>query len=66
MGSITTLALIIPIIILEFILMITAVIHILRNPIYRFGNRILWLIIVIFVQIIGPILYFLIGRGEKE
>ena len=55
----------IPIIIIELILMITALVHVLRHKNYRFGNRIIWLIIVICFQIIGPILYFTIGRGEE-
>lgn len=54
----------IPIVILELVLMVTALIHVLRHPNYRFGNRVLWVIVVLFVQIIGPILYFTIGRGE--
>jgi hypothetical protein len=56
---------IIPILLIELGLMITAVIHILTHKNYRFGNRILWMFIVIIFQIIGPILYFTIGRGEE-
>ncbi len=55
----------IPIIIIELILMITALVHVLKHKNYRFGNRIIWVIIVICLQIIGPILYFTIGRGEE-
>ncbi|WP_063515579.1 PLDc N-terminal domain-containing protein [Schleiferilactobacillus harbinensis] len=54
----------IPIIILELALMITALIHVLRHPHYRFGNKVLWIIIVVFIQIIGPIVYFAFGRGD--
>lgn len=53
-----------PLIILQFILAITALVHVLKNPNYRFGNKIMWIIIVLFVQIIGPVVYFTIGRGE--
>lgn len=56
---------IIPIILVEFILMLTALVHVLKHQNYRFGNRILWVIIVVVLQIIGPILYFTIGRGEE-
>jgi hypothetical protein len=55
---------IIPIVILELSLAITALIHVIRHPNYRFGNRIMWIFIVLLVQIIGPTLYFIIGRGE--
>lgn len=55
----------IPIIIIELVLMITALIHVLKHRNYRFGNRIMWIFIVVLVQIIGPVLYFTVGRGEE-
>lgn len=60
------LPLIIPIIILEWILAIVALVHVLKHPHYRFGNKPIWVIIVLFIQIIGPIVYFLFGRGRDE
>lgn len=56
----------IPVIILELVLAITALIHVLRHPHYRFGNKVVWVLVVLFVQIIGPVLYFIVGRGEEE
>ena len=56
----------VPLIILEFGLMIAAVVHVLRHPHYRIGNRALWLVIVIFIQIIGPIAYFVFGREDQS
>ena len=58
------LALLIPYILLELILAITALIHVLKHPKYKFGNRIIWVIVVLFIQIIGPVCYFIFGRGE--
>ncbi|MEA4890038.1 MAG: PLD nuclease N-terminal domain-containing protein [Clostridiaceae bacterium] len=55
----------IPILIVQLILMITALIHVLKHPVYRFGNKPLWIIIVIFGELIGPIVYFIFGRGEE-
>jgi hypothetical protein len=55
----------IPIFLVELILMVTALVHVLRNKRFRFGNRILWIIIVVFIQILGPIFYFTVGRGEE-
>ncbi len=55
----------IPLIILEISLSITALVHVLRHPHYRFGSKVMWILIVLFIQIIGPILYFTIGRGEE-
>ena len=55
----------IPLIIIEWILAITALIHVLRHPHYKFGNKPFWIVVVLFVQIIGPIVYFIFGRGEE-
>lgn len=55
----------IPIIIIDLALALTALVHVLRHPNYRFGNKVIWIIIVLFVQIIGPIIYFVFGRGEE-
>ncbi|MBM6745326.1 PLDc_N domain-containing protein [Drancourtella massiliensis] len=55
----------IPLIIIEWILAITALIHVLRHPHYKFGNKSFWIVVVLFVQIIGPIVYFIFGRGEE-
>ena len=58
--------LLIPYLIIEFVLAITALVHILRHPIYRFGNRVVWILVVLCFQIIGPVIYFIFGRGEDE
>lgn len=56
----------IPIAIIEIVLMLFALIHVLTHKNYRFGNRILWVIIVVVLcQFVGPILYLTIGRGEE-
>jgi hypothetical protein len=55
----------IPLLILELALMLTALIHVLKHNKYRFGNRILWVIIVVVINFVGPILYFTVGRGEE-
>lgn len=54
----------IPIAVIELTLAITALIHVLRHKNYRFGNRVFWVIIVLVDEIIGPILYFTIGKGD--
>ena len=55
----------IPLLLAELGLAIIALIHVLRHPSYRFGNKIMWSLIVLIVQIIGPIAYFAVGRGEE-
>jgi hypothetical protein len=55
----------IPLVIAELVLGITALVHVLRHPHYRFGNKVMWAFIVMLVQIIGPVVYFAFGRGEE-
>ena len=53
----------IPIIILQLTLTVAAIVHILRHDNYKVGNKTIW-ILVSFINTIGPIVYFLFGRGE--
>lgn len=54
-----------PLILIELVLALTALIHVLRHPHYKFGNKAVWIIVVLFFQIIGPVIYFVFGRGEE-
>lgn len=54
-----------PIVLIELVLMVLALVHIFRHDNYKYGNRIAWVIVVIMFQIIGPIMYFAIGRSEE-
>lgn len=55
----------IPLILIELALMLTALIHVLKHPNYRFGTKPLWIVIVVVLGFIGPIVYFAFGRGEE-
>ena len=56
---------IIPLIIAEFTLLGFTLHHILTHKTYKRGSRTMWLIIVIIgMQFIGPILYFLLGKED--
>lgn len=55
----------IPLAIAEFVLLGVTLRHILTHKNYKRGNRTMWLIIVIVgMQFIGPILYFLLGKED--
>jgi hypothetical protein len=54
---------IIPLIILQLILLVVALVDFLKNNPVR-GPRWLWLVLIIFFSIVGPILYFTVGRKE--
>jgi len=55
----------VPLIVAQLAFAVTAFVHVLRHPHYRFGNKVMWSFIVLLIQFIGPILYFTIGRGEE-
>jgi hypothetical protein len=54
----------IPIIIIQLGLMIFALIDLARRSTAN-GPRWMWAFVIIFINIIGPIAYFLIGRREE-
>ncbi len=54
----------IPLGILEVVLTGASLIHIFTHKTYRRGSRPLWAVISL-INIIGPVLYFTIGRGEE-
>ncbi|MGF7143846.1 hypothetical protein HNQ56_002276 [Anaerotaenia torta] len=55
----------IPLAVAQLALGITALVHVLRHPNYRFGNKVMWALIVMLVQTIGPVVYFAFGKGEE-
>ena len=55
--------LLIPIILIQLGLIVAALIDLARRPATR-GPKWLWVIIIVFVNFIGPIIYFLVGREE--
>ena len=50
---------------LPLTLLIIALIDILRSTFKDSTNKIIWVLVVIFVPFLGPILYLIIGRGQK-
>lgn len=53
----------IPILLLQLVLMIWALIDLSRRERTR-GPRWLWIVIIVLGELIGPIVYFLFGREE--
>lgn len=55
----------IPIVIAQLALLGYTLHHILTHRNYKRGNRTLWIVVAIIgMQIIGPVLYFLLGKEE--
>ena len=55
----------IPLVIVQFGLLGYTLYHILTHKTYKRGNRTLWLVVVlVLMNYIGPILYFLLGKED--
>jgi hypothetical protein len=60
------LAIIIPIVVVQLALLIAAVYDLTRaGRRVRGDNKVVWALIIVFIQIIGPLLYFFIGREQE-
>ena len=56
----------IPLIVAEFALLGYTLYHILTHKTYKRGSRVLWLVItLVFMNFVGPILYFLLGKEDS-
>ena len=55
--------LLIPIILLQFGMQIWAVIDLIRRPATK-GPKWIWIVVILALEIFGPVIYFLFGREE--
>ncbi len=62
-SIIGALPLLIPLFMLQLVLIVVALIDVIRRERVR-GNKIVWIIVIVAVNIIGPIIYLLFGRQE--
>lgn len=53
-----------PLIVIQFVLMIAALIDLSKRKNVTGNNKLLWALIIVFINTIGPIIYFIIGRKE--
>jgi len=53
--------LVMPLLVLQFILMTIALVDVIRNK-QTNGPFIMWIFIIVLVNLLGPILYFIFGR----
>ena len=58
-------ALLVPIVIIQLGLMIAALIDLGQGERrVRGGNKLVWVVVIVLVNLIGPIVYFVAGRDE--
>lgn len=55
-----------PILLIQLGLIIFCLKKILKQRSFKFLSKPVWIIIVLFVQLFGPIAYLLLERGENE
>ena len=56
----------IPVVLIQFALLGYTLYHIMTHKHYKRGNRTLWLVItIVFMNFVGPILYFLLGKEDE-
>lgn len=65
MDKSTLINLLIPVIVVQIILMVTALVQLRRASAVRGGYKWVWALVIIFINIIGPILFFAIGKKEN-
>ena len=53
-----------PLAIIQIGLMVAALIHIFRHDTYKMGNRVIWIVVSVCLNTVGPILYFVLGRSD--
>jgi hypothetical protein len=59
-------ALLIPIIVIQLGLMVAALVDLERDERrVRGGSKLVWAVVIVFVNVLGPIIYFVAGREES-
>ena len=63
-GLTQYLPLLIPVLILELGLMVAALLDLAKRTATR-GPKWVWVVVIVFVNFIGPVVYFVAGRGDE-
>jgi len=59
------LPILIPLMVVQFVLMITSIVSLVRKP-NPMSEKIVWLLVILLVNTIGPIIYFAVGSNHLE
>jgi len=55
----------VPLIILEVVLLVVALVDLAKRKHVTGGNKIVWVLVTVCINIIGPVIYLLVGRKEE-
>ncbi|MGO9179889.1 MAG: PLD nuclease N-terminal domain-containing protein [Candidatus Limnocylindrales bacterium] len=59
------LPLVLPLVILQLVLMVLAAVDLFRDERHvRWVSKPIWALVIVFVNIVGPLVYFFIGRED--
>jgi len=58
------LPMLIPIALLELGLLIWALLDVIRRERVKGGNKVVWILVIVLINLIGPIVYFIFGRED--
>lgn len=50
---------------IELILMIVALVHLIKHKNPKHLSLTIWVLLIVFIQIIGPVLYLVMGRNDE-
>jgi hypothetical protein len=56
----------VPVIVLEFALLAFALVDLSRRKHVTGGNKLIWVLVAVCLQIVGPIAYLVFGRKEPQ
>ena len=56
----------IPLFIIQVALMVIALIDLVKRERVRGGNKVIWAVVIVLVNVIGPIIYLFAGRQENN
>jgi hypothetical protein len=60
------LPMLIPLVLLELGLLVWALLDVIRRERVRGGNKVVWILVIVLINLIGPIVYFIFGREEDS
>jgi len=55
----------VPLILIQVGLMVWALVDVTQRKHVKGNNKLLWILIIVIVSIIGPIVYFILGRQDE-
>ena len=58
--------LLVPLILIDLTLAVVAVLDWARRKRFRLLPRVAWLLVIVLLNTVGPILYFVLGRTEEQ